>query len=154
SPAFDFQVDAPAAEGNDQKVVFDLLEDIAAPAEFEVSTPVVAEPTFEMDLVPTSEFLKNLDVTFEIVSPIAGFDHDFFTTTEAKEMKVSQPEFVAKEEQATFTFDLPVLKTEDNKENELRFNLDDINDPSVSELVKQIKVNQPVQVVPMTEVNK
>lgn len=154
--AFDFEVDAPArseakAEGNEEKIVFDLLEDTLAAAEpnageqvqFEVSAP--AGTAFEMDLVPTSEFLKNLDVTFEIVSPVAGFDHDFFTAPEAKEMKVSEPVFVAKEEQATFTFDLPVPKAEQPKEEEIRFSLEDIN---------EITVNQPVQVVPMTEVNK
>lgn len=140
--AFEIDVEAPTVAGNDEKIVFDLIEDF--------ETPVAAEPVaaaFEMDLVPTSEFLKNLDVTFEIVSPVTGFDTDFFTTTpHAKELTVSEPVFVAKEEQVSFTFDLPVPKTEEPKaEEEIRFSLDDIN---------EIKVIQPVQVVPMTELNE
>jgi cell division protein FtsZ len=152
--AFDFEIDAPAAGGNEEKIVFDLLEDVPAPAVvFEVAEAApIAEPTFEMDLVPTSEFLKNLDVTFEIVSPIAGFEDDFFTTSETKQIKVSEPEFVAKEE-LTFSFDLP-MANEEKAEETIRFDLNDVNDPSVSELVKQITVNQPVQVVPITEVNE
>lgn len=140
--AFEIDVEAPTAVGNEEKIVFDLIEDFEAPVAAE---PVAA--TFEMDLVPTSEFLKNLDVTFEIVSPVKGFDTDFFTTTpEAKELTVSEPVFVAKEEQVSFTFDLPVPKTEEPKmEEEIRFSLDEIN---------EIKVVQPVQVVPMTELNE
>ena len=140
--AFEIDVEAPTAVGNEEKIVFDLIEDFEAPVAAE---PVVA--AFEMDLVPTSEFLKNLDVTFEIVSPVKGFDTDFFTTTpEAKELTVSEPVFVAKEEQVSFTFDLPVPKTEEPKmEEEIRFSLDEIN---------EIKVVQPVQVVPMTELNE
>ena len=140
--AFEIDVEAPTAVGNEEKIVFDLIEDFEAPVDAE---PVAA--AFEMDLVPTSEFLKNLDVTFEIVSPVKGFDTDFFTTTpEAKELTVSEPVFVAKEEQVSFTFDLPVPKTEEPKmEEEIRFSLDEIN---------EIKVVQPVQVVPMTELNE
>jgi cell division protein FtsZ len=139
--AFDFEVDAPTATGNDEKIVFDLIEEETPVAEVTSAAP----SAFEMDLVPTSEFLKNIDVTFEIVSPINGFDTDFFVTPEAKEIKVTEPVFVAKQEQASFTFDLPVPKAEDVKEDEIRFSLEDIN---------EITVNQPVQVVPMTELNE
>ena len=141
--AFDFEVETPKALGNDEKIVFDLIEEEAPLAE--ISTPVAAVPAaFEMDLVPTTEFLKNIDVTFEIVSPKAGFT-DFFTTEETREIKVTEPVFVAKEEQVSFTFDLPVPKTDDVKGEEIRFSLEDIN---------EITVNQPVQVVPMTELNE
>jgi cell division protein FtsZ len=139
--AFDFEVDDPTATGNEEKIVFDLIEEETPVAEVTSAAP----SAFEMDLVPTSEFLKNIDVTFEIVSPINGFDTDFFVTPEAKEIKVTEPVFVAKQEQASFTFDLPVPKAEDVKEDEIRFSLEDIN---------EITVNQPVQVVPMTELNE
>jgi cell division protein FtsZ len=142
--AFDFEVDVQKA-GNDEKIVFDLIEEEAPVAEVVAPVVAAAPATFEMDLVPTSEFLKNIDVTFEIVSPINGFDTDFFVTPEAKEIKVTEPVFVAKQEQASFTFDLPVPKTEEVNEEEIRFSLEDIN---------EITVNQPVQVVPMTELNE
>ncbi len=155
--AFDFEVDVPArgeakAGETSEKIVFDLLEDVPAPVmdlnavdqshEFEVApaesiAAPIAEPVFEMDLVPTSEFLKNLEVTFEIVSPIAGFEDDFFTSHETKEIKVSE------HEQVSFTFDLPV--SEQKKEETIRFDLSEVND---------IKVNEPVQFVPVTEVNE
>ncbi|HLA55559.1 MAG TPA: cell division protein FtsZ [Flavobacterium sp.] len=146
--AFDFEIDAPKSE---DKIVFDLLEEEPIVAE----APIVATPLFEMDLVPTSEFIKNLDVTFEIVSPITGFEEDFFITNEtkdtsvselAKQIKVSEPEFVAKEEQAAFSFDMPIAKEEPKDENRILFEL--------TNETKEIEVNQPVQVVPMTELNE
>jgi cell division protein FtsZ len=138
--AFDFEIDAPKAGETTEKIVFDLLEGSPAPAiEFEVTAAApIAEQKFVMDLVPTSEFLKNLDVTFEIVSPIVGFEDEFYTSHETKQIKVSEPE------QVSFSFDLPVVK-EEVKEETIRFDLNAINN---------IQVNQPVQVVPMTELNE
>lgn len=132
----------------EEKVVFELTEEetqpVAAPEvsmEFEV-TPAV-EP---MDLVPTSEFIKNLDVLFEIVSPERNLTDDFFTPAATHDLFVNEPQFVAKEEEAQtlFSFDLPVEKTVEPDENRVFYDLE----------VNEIKVNQPVQVVPMTEVNE
>jgi len=138
APAFDLQTPAPASGATD-KVVYDLEAEIPAPLNFEISP---AAPVVEMDLVPTSEFLKNLDVIFEIVSPAQDAD-DFFTSFEARETKVVEHVEV-KEEQVSFTFELPVPTTE-KKEEAIRFSLDDIND---------ITVNEPVQFVPVTEVQE
>jgi cell division protein FtsZ len=88
---------------------------------------------------------KNLDVTFEIVSPIAGFEDDFFVSNETREMKVSEPQII-KEEQVSFTFDLPVVKEEKMNDDRVLFEL--------SNETKEIVVNQPVHVVPMTELNE
>lgn len=125
---------------NDEKIVF-ALED------FDVFEAKVEEPEIVSDLVKTTEFIKNIDVEFQIVSPIS--EHEFYITTpEVREMEVREPEFVAykEEEQITFSFDLPIAKTEAPKEDRILFEL--------SNETKEIKVNQPVQVVPMTELNE
>jgi cell division protein FtsZ len=113
-----------------------------------VETPVFETPTFTMDLVPTSEFLKNLEVTFEIVAP--DLDQEFyFSAPEINEIEVNslQPIF-EKEEQITFSFDLPIAKTEIEtpKSEDILFQL--------TEETKNIFVNEPVQFVPMTELNE
>lgn len=144
-PAFDF---APATEKkenpNEEKIVFE-LED------FDVFEAKIEEPVGVSDLVKTTEFIKNIDVEFQIVSPIS--EHEFYITTpEVREMEVREPEFVAyqEEEQITFSFDLPIAKTNSEtsapKEDRILFEL--------SNETKEIKVNQPVQVVPMTELNE
>lgn len=127
-PTFEIAPEVPKVE---DKVVFELIEDTPA--------PVQQAPVMEMDLVPTSEFIKNLDVTFEIVSAV---NDDFFIPAPARDIKVREPEFVAKEAQVTFTFDTPVAAQEDK----LIFEL--------SEETKDIKVHQAVEVVPVTEVNE
>ncbi|RTY90916.1 cell division protein FtsZ [Flavobacterium sp. GT3R68] len=141
-PAFDFLAIEEAAPQNNTKIVFDLMED-------EVAGPkVIAQPTFELEMVPTSEFIKNIDVTFEIVSPVLEQDF-YFTSPEVREIEVKEPEFVAyEEEQITFSFDLPIKKAEVEapKEEQILFEL--------SNETKEIKVIQPVQVVPMTELNE
>lgn len=140
-PSFDLTPSEEKKEAvNDEKIVF-ALED------FDVFEAKVEEPEIVSDLVKTTEFIKNIDVEFQIVSPIS--EHEFYITTpEVREMEVREPEFVAykEEEQITFSFDLPIAKTEAPKEDRILFEL--------SNETKEIKVNQPVQVVPMTELNE
>jgi len=140
-PSFDLTPSEEKKEVvNDEKIVF-ALED------FDVFEAKVEEPEIVSDLVKTTEFIKNIDVEFQIVSPIS--EHEFYITTpEVREMEVREPEFVAykEEEQITFSFDLPIAKTEAPKEDRILFEL--------SNETKEIKVNQPVQVVPMTELNE
>jgi len=159
-------IDAPIVETKEEKIVFELIED-----EIEVEAPVVFEapstPTAVIDeneLVAMNHFIRNLDVTFEIVSPIKDIDFKV-TTPEVKEMKVVEPltikdetlkQVQSEEEQITFTFDIPAMPTferveevkpiEAVEESKIVFDLSD----SVNDIV----VNEPVQFVPMTELNE
>lgn len=166
-PSFDFSTFETATPQKEEKIIFELIEDevefdivAETPAEvFEtpivetpiMETPVVETqkletPTFTMDLVPTSEFLKNLEVTFEIVAPDLDQDY-YFSAPEVNEIVVNsiQPIF-EQEEQITFSFDLPIEKKETPKNEDILFQL--------TEETKNIFVNDPVQFVPMTELNE
>ena len=129
-------IETPAAE---EKIVFTLLDEEAKVAE---------EPLFTMDLVPTSEFIKNIDVTFEIVSAKNINSNDFyFTSPEVKEIEVVEPVFVVKEDQIAFTFDLPIKKAENNVNTD-RLIFDLTNE------IRDIKVTEAIEFVPVTEVNQ
>ncbi len=133
-PSFDFLPTEPSAPTTENKVIFDLEDDFT-----------VTEPKHEVTLIPTSEFIKNIDVTFEIVSPIK--EHDFFiTSAEVREIEVHDAHLVKKEEQAAFKFDLPIVEQERKQEPKVLFEL--------TSDTKDIKVNQAIQVIPVTEVNK
>ncbi|MFT3793379.1 cell division protein FtsZ [Flavobacterium sp.] len=153
--SFTTSPNAPVAK-TEEKIVFELIEEepaavVDAPASFEM--PVineVQEPELDPnELIVISEFIKNLDVTFEIVSPEKPLDFTIDTPAmDVREIKVvdhkvEEPEF-------TFSFDLPVAKPEVTEafidENKILFEL--------TEETKEITVNQPVQVVPMTELNE
>lgn len=158
-------IDTPITEVKEEKIVFELIED-----ELEVKTPEVidsnaseqAEQTFtavasidENELIAMNHFIRNLDVTFEIVSPINDIDFKV-TTPEVNEMKVVEPIIEKEEEQITFSFDMPAMPTferveqvekiEAIEENKIVFDL--------SESVNEIVVNEPVQFVPVTELNE
>ncbi|WP_281323305.1 cell division protein FtsZ [Flavobacterium aestivum] len=138
-----------ASDTTAERIVFDLMEDEVA-----IPEPVIASID-ENELMVMSEFIKNLDVTFEIVSPIKEID--FIITNPAAEQvrEVKQPEpirFEEKQEQTIFSFDTPLQRSEPlqpqapvRQENEILFEL--------TNETRDIKVVQPVQFVPVTELS-
>ena len=171
--SFDVNAETPTAK-SEEKIVFDLMdddEDIVTPftptqvAPVEVApiavTPVpveVAPPMNQDELVVMSEFIKNLDVTFEIVSPITDIDFTISApeaqnVQEVKPVQQTQQRVFEREEQTTFSFDLPLFRSEPEvkkepvaqQENKILFEL--------SNETRNMKVNDPVQFVPVTELS-
>ena len=136
---FQSVTDAPI-EKKEDKIVFELMED-------EVKTETVFAKVNDNELIAMNEFIRNLDVTFEIVSPIKDIDFQF-TTPVVNEIKVVEPQIIAKEEeQITFSFDLPVATPEVKvEENRILFDL--------SDETRDIKVNEHLEFVPVTEINQ
>ena len=151
-PSFNLNTESPISK-SEEKIVFDLLEDTIEEPE------MVSINNDELTVI--SEFIKNLDVTFEIVSPIKEVD---FVVTSAevkntrvsempKQIRVEEPKAVVKEEQATFSFDMPLFNTPKATpvpvakidENRVLFEL--------TEETKEIKVKEAVQFVPVTELS-
>lgn len=126
----------------EEKIVFTLeeeKEEEQPTAKEEIETPqqqeVAEEPSFEIfqaDLVPTTEFIKNLDVVFEIVP---AKQEDFKPKIEEKT-----------EEKLVFGFDTPLNQQEEKKENEFLF--------EISQETKEMKVTDPIHVIPVTEVDQ
>ncbi len=158
-------INTPVTEAKEEKIVFELIED-----ELEVKTPEVidsnaieqAEQTFtavasigENELIAMNHFIRNLDVTFEIVSPINDIDFKV-TTPEVNEMKVVEPIIEKEEEQITFTFDMPAMPTFERVEQVEK--IEAVEETKIvfdlSESVNEIVVNEPVQFVPVTELNE
>ena len=158
-------INTPVTEVKEEKIVFELIED-----ELEVKTPEVidsnaseqAEQTYtavtsidENELIAMNHFIRNLDVTFEIVSPINDIDFKV-TTPEVNEMKVVEPIIEKEEEQITFTFDMPAMPTFERVEQVEK--IEAVEETKIvfdlSESVNEIVVNEPVQFVPVTELNE
>jgi cell division protein FtsZ len=113
-------------EKEEEKVVFTLEEE---------ETPIAEEPKFEIfetELIPTSEFIKNLDVVFEIVPAKTA---DFTIATPAP----------IKEEEIAFEVKTVVEEVQEQR-NEFLFD--------ISAETKEMKVNDPIRVVPVTEVSE
>jgi cell division protein FtsZ len=136
---------------------------------FEVETPQVINETLS-ELIPTTDSIRNLDVFFEIVSPIAEQPKPVFEqtvapiaspvvetiqpitqefeiiTSQVREIEVVEPQFVVAKDEFNFSLDLFNAKSEAPTQNTIVFDL--------SNEVKEMKVNEPVQVMPVTEMNQ
>jgi cell division protein FtsZ len=139
---FNLNSEAPVSN-TEERIVFDLIEDVAAPE------PVIASIN-EDELIGMSEFIKNLDVTFEIVSPMKEID--FIVTNpvvqQVREVKPEPIRFEEKQEQVAFSFDLPMSKPEPVQAKEDSNFLFELTNET-----RDIKVVQPVQFVPVTELS-
>jgi cell division protein FtsZ len=129
-------------ENKDEKIVHNL--DI----EEELEEQIIPE----MDLIPTTELLRNMKVVYDEV--LANTLEDDFVINEVTP-KVEEPEEEVQEEQIMLTFDLPLSKksvTEEKKadtqEKKVMFSLDD------SEEVKEMPVNDYIELITVTEANE
>jgi cell division protein FtsZ len=140
-PAFNYEQETPVSNSS-ERIVFELLEET-------VVEPAIVSINKE-EMIVMSEFIKNLDVTFEIVSPINDLDF-VVSSPEVTQIDVVEPKIFERQEQATFSFDLPLFKSSaivnepvaPKEENKIFFEL--------TNETKDINVNEPVQFVPVTE---
>lgn len=142
----------------EEKIVFELMEDTVAPV---VSAPVAVAPVTaspsmnQEELVVMSEFIKNLDVTFEIVSPITDIDFNISSpeVETFQGFKPIQQKTIEREEQTTFSFDLPLFRAEPEVKKEPVVEQESKILFELTNETRNIKVNDPVQFVPVTELS-
>jgi cell division protein FtsZ len=125
------------------KIVFTLEEEVEAPV-FEIHESVAT-----MDLVPTTEFLKNIEVTYEVVAAQTSANFEIITP-QIREIKVIDPEFVKANDDFNFELDLFDINLENAAntpiENTIVFDL--------SDETRSLEVKDPINVVPVTEINQ
>lgn len=103
----------------------------------------------EVELIPTSEFIKNLNVVYE---EVAADEDDFIiinTTAKIRDIEVVDPEVLTIEEdnQIALSFDLPISEMEEEKdENVILFDL--------TEEIKNYEVKDAIEIVPVTETSE
>ncbi|WP_370173762.1 cell division protein FtsZ [Leeuwenhoekiella palythoae] len=155
--------EAPAPE---KKPIVHTLDDTDDPMDLMVNKPKKETPKPKMDLIPTTELIRNLQVVYEEVLDHSEPEITFEDEEEELEFKivsVEEPTYKPQadlfnqeeEEQFTLSFDLPLNEKKspaqeefiaEDEEEEVVYNLDDdIND---------IEVNNPVEIVSVTEVNE
>ncbi|MEL4307990.1 cell division protein FtsZ [Joostella sp. CR20] len=104
----------------------------------------------EMELIPTSELIKNIEVVYDEVT--LENDDDFViidTTSKIKDIDVVDPEILKPQpkKQTMLSFDMPLQEEEEKEEeNVITFDL--------SDSVNEMEVNDHVEVIPVTEVSQ
>ena len=119
-----------------EKIVFELLED---------NKPAIAPVVSENELIVMNEFIRNLEVTFEIVSPIKATEFEIFNTTKPDAI-IEQTEVYKASEPDLFSFDLPIQSKKVVEESKILFQLTDET--------KNIEVVESVQFIPVTELSE
>ena len=95
-----------------------------------------------MDLIPTTELLKSIDVVYEEV--VSEVEVEDFIINEIKPEPI-QKEITEVEEQTMLSFDLPLQKatpTEDTRNVEIFELQDDINEIEVEDYIELVAVNE------------
>lgn len=137
----------------DQKppIVKHTLEDVE-------ETPQAQDKTNDLDLIPTTDVIRNMGVIYEEVLDRKEADspkdtEDFIITPIENKAETPDVELDQEEEQFTLTFDLPIsnnkaeeIEEPEEKEEQMFFSLDDD--------VKDMNVNEPVEIISVTEVNE
>ena len=147
TPVTTFNLNDSPSDVTAERVVFELEEEIEeeAPVVLEVKKPVMNND----ELIVMSEFIKNLDVTFEIVSPIEDFDFNISLHSK-EEVQLPQANIIEEQKQTAFSFDLPVTP----KPTFVAPSAPVVEEKIVFDLSNEahnINVVQPIQFVPVTE---
>ena len=145
----------PAPEPDAPKVIKHTLVD-----DLETRSDAVSNP--EMDLIPTSNYIKNFNVFYEEiveeVAQVSGNVEDFVIIDAKNALHdivvvdaVTVPFDQLREEQIAMSFDMPLAETkkvevESEPENVITFSLDDD--------VRDIEVKNPTEVITVLEYNK
>jgi len=129
---------------SEETVVYTLDEDATDEKDMEL--------TSELDLIPTSEAIKNIEVVYEEVD-LDDYE-DEFIINEITTMPSKETDFkVVEEDQTMLTFDLPIsskLKKSESETVEV-FTLED----TVKDVkVRDIEVNDYIELIPVNEVNE
>ncbi|MEY8850190.1 cell division protein FtsZ [Psychroserpens sp. XS_ASV72] len=127
-------------EDNSENVVVHTLTDHELETESELSV------NSETNLIATTDIIKNISVVYEEVLDHKIQEEDFVITP----MQQIKEEEIVEEEQITLTFDLPL--TSDTEETVSEF--DDKTIFSLDDEVKDLEVNEHVEIVPVTEANE
>ncbi len=144
-----------------KKPIVHTLDDSDDPMDLMVNKPKAEAPKNSMDLIPTTDLIRNIQVVYEEVidytTESVEVEDSFDDELEFKIVSVEEPkpEPVVKpreEEQFALSFDLPLNEEKPNapevieEPQEIVYTLDDdIND---------IEVNSPIEIVSVTEVNE
>lgn len=105
----------------------------------------------QLDIIPTTEFIRNLNVIYDEVQIHELLEEDDFIITPIQEFKEEPKPVFEDEEQITLTFDLPFnsqpqKEVSEDKEEKILFGLDDD--------IKDLNVNEHIELIPVTEANE
>lgn len=119
-------------------------EEPCAPIETKTINKERDAVTEDINLIPTSEIIKNIEVVYDEVKADFNEDEDFIIKPVTRMSEEETPE-VEEEQQITLTFDLPLTSKEEETEK------NEIISPQVNDEIKKIPVKDYIELIPVTE---
>jgi len=121
-----------------ETIIYNLEED---------TSKVQEDALVAMDLIPTSELIKNIDVVYETVD--LDVDENDFIINEVSTPQVDDIELESEQEDQTMlTFDLPISNKAALSESE------EVEVFTLEDNVNEIEVNDYIELIPVTEANE
>jgi len=122
----------------EETIVYNLEED---------TTEIEEDAFVAMDLIPTSELIKNMDIVYETVD--LDIDENDFIINEVSTLQVDNIEIEPEQEDQTMlTFDLPISNKTSLSESE------EVEVFTLEDNVNEIEVNDYIELIPVTEANE
>ena len=122
----------------EETIVYNLEED---------TTEIEEDAFVAMDLIPTSELIKNMDIVYETVD--LDIDENDFIINEVSTLQVDDIELEPEQEDQTMlTFDLPISNKTSLSESE------EVEVFTLEDNVNEIEVNDYIELIPVTEANE
>jgi cell division protein FtsZ len=120
-----------------------------------------AEPSnlgqLEMDIIPTTDLLRNIDVVYDEVLLEDETDFEIIDTTVRHELEAPKEE-AAGDVSGMLSFDMPLQEQETPKQVEETSVVLEIEEEPVlfnlNEDIAEIEVNEPIEIIPVTEFSK
>ena len=121
-----------------ETIIYNLEED---------TSEVQEDALVAMDLIPTSELIKNIDVVYETVD--LDVDENDFIINEVSKLQVDDVDLESEQEDQTMlTFDLPISNKASLSES------DEVEVFTLEDNVNEIEVNDYIELIPVTEANE
>jgi len=121
-----------------ETIIYNLEED---------TSEVQEDALVAMDLIPTSELIKNIDVVYETVD--LDVDENDFIIKEVSTLQVEDIELESEQEDQTMlTFDLPISNKAALSES------DEVEVFTLEDNINEIEVNDYIELIPVTEANE
>ena len=121
-----------------ETIIYNLEED---------TSEVQEDALVAMDLIPTSELIKNIDVVYETVD--LDVDENDFIINEVSTPQVDDIELESEQEDQTMlTFDLPISNKAALSES------DEVEVFTLEDNINEIEVNDYIELIPVTEANE
>lgn len=151
-------------ETKEEKIVrhtLDIEEDVEEQGVLEKSSISLQSEMSEIDeeesvdLVPTTEVIKNISVTYdEVLADMTVMEEKFIITSVEEDKKEEVLDYSEEQEQITLTFDLPLSAAAEEKQVETKTIVEEKVTFELDDEVKEMKVNDHIELIPVTEANE